>query len=86
MVTDGEVAGRVGDVRQHGDKWGFTVYDRMSRELCAFAFHSERDARQAAKMMQDILARAASVSQCEEFASAEGFGAGLRLLYEFDWT
>ena len=52
----GEAVGSVSDVGQLGDEWGFTLYDGQEREIVAFAFESEKDARTAAKMMQDIVA------------------------------
>jgi hypothetical protein len=55
----------LGDVGQLGDEWAFTLYDALEREIAAFVFHDERDARQAHKMMQDVVARAMAVSPAE---------------------
>jgi len=61
MATmEGEPVGSIGDVGPLGDEWAFTLYDGQERELMAFVFHDERDARQAAKMMQNVPARAVS--------------------------
>jgi hypothetical protein len=49
-----------------GDEWAFTLYDVQEREIAAFVFHDERDARQAHKMMQDIVARTVAISPAEE--------------------
>ena len=57
MTTmEGKSVGSIGDVGPLGDEWAFTLYDGQERELMAFVFHDEREARQAAKMMQDVLA------------------------------
>jgi hypothetical protein len=63
---EGEQAASVGDVGQLGDEWAFTLFDQEEREIAAFVFHDEREARQAAKMMQDIVARAVAVAVAEE--------------------
>jgi hypothetical protein len=56
MSSDvGEPVGSVGGVGQLGDEWAFTLYDGQGREIVAFVFHSERDARQGAEAMHDML-------------------------------
>jgi hypothetical protein len=67
MTTmEGIPAGSVGDIGPLGDEWAFTLYDHEEREILAFVFHTESDARAAARMMQDVLARAVALSPAEE--------------------
>jgi hypothetical protein len=62
MTTlEGEPVGSVSDIASLGDEWGVTVYDAKDREIAAFAFHTEIDARRAAKAMQSIVADAVAV-------------------------
>jgi hypothetical protein len=65
-MMEGEPVGTVGAVGPLGDEWAFTLYDGQESEIAAFVFENETDARKAAKMMQDILARAVAVSPAEE--------------------
>lgn len=58
-------AGSVGDVGQIGDEWAFTLYDNNERELLAFVFVEEGEARRAAKAMQMIVAEACALSPAE---------------------
>ena len=58
-------AGSLGDVGQLGDEWSFTLYDHQEREIVAFVFESEGDARRAAKAMQMIVAEASALSPAE---------------------
>jgi hypothetical protein len=67
MTTmEGEPAASVGDIGQLGDECAFTLFDSQEREIAAFVFRDERDARQAHKMMNDIVARAVAISPAEE--------------------
>ena len=43
---EGEHVGSIGDVGPLGDEWAFTLRDSREREVAAFVFHDERDARQ----------------------------------------
>ena len=54
-MMEGVPAGSIGDVGQLGDKWSFTLFDNNERELLAFVFVEEGEARRAAKAMQEIL-------------------------------
>jgi hypothetical protein len=65
-MMEGVPAGHVGDVAQLGDEWAFTLFDHEEREIAAFVFHDEREARQAHKAMQDIVARSIAISPAEE--------------------
>jgi hypothetical protein len=45
----GELIGSIDDVGPLGDEWAFTLYDDgQEREIAAFAFETEKDARSAA--------------------------------------
>ena len=55
-------AGSVGDVGSIGDEWAFTLYDNNKRELLAFVFVEEGEARRAAKAMQEILTGVAALA------------------------
>ncbi|HEX4080081.1 MAG TPA: hypothetical protein VHX61_14545 [Rhizomicrobium sp.] len=63
--TEGETAASIGDVGRLGDEFAFTLFDGQDREIAAFVFETEQDARAGAKMMQDILARTVAVSPAE---------------------
>ena len=52
----------MGDVGPLGDEWAFTLYDHEERELLAFVFVEEGEARRAAKAMQEILAGVAALA------------------------
>jgi hypothetical protein len=58
-------AGSVGDIDRLGDEWALTLFDTKDREIAAFVFQTERDARKAHRMMQDIVARSVAVSAGE---------------------
>ena len=47
MMPEGQEAGSVGDVGPIGDEWSFTLFDHQEREIVAFVFGSEGDARRA---------------------------------------
>lgn len=64
-MEDGMRAGSVGDVGQLGDKWSFTLFDSNERELLAFVFVEEGEARRAAKAMQDILTGVAALAPAQ---------------------
>lgn len=66
-MMEGMPAGSGGDVGPLGDEWAFTLFDHEEREIAAFVFHDERTARQAAKAMQDIVARAIAISPSYEW-------------------
>jgi hypothetical protein len=55
----------VGDVGPLGDEWAFTLYDHEERELLAFVFVEEGEARRAAKAMQEILAGVAALAPAQ---------------------
>jgi hypothetical protein len=57
-----DAAGSVGDVEEMGDEYGFTLYDSAENEIAAFAFHNEREARIAHKMMEAVVTMALAVS------------------------
>ena len=52
----------MGDVGPLGDDWAFTLYDHEERELLAFVFVEEGEARRAAKAMQEILTGVAALA------------------------
>ena len=58
-------AGSVGDVGRLGDKWAFTLYDNNERELLAFVFVEEGEARRTARAMQETLAGVAALAPAE---------------------
>jgi hypothetical protein len=58
-------AGSVGDVGELGDEWSFTLFDKDEREIVAFVFESEGDARRAAKAMQMVVAEALALAPPE---------------------
>ena len=64
-MMEGMLAGTVGDVGQLGDEWAFTLYDKDEREIVAFVFVEEGEARRAAKAMQMIVAEACALSPAE---------------------
>ena len=66
MMPEGKEAGSVGDVGPLGDEWSFTLFDKDEREIVAFDFESEGDARRAAKAMQMIVAEACALSPAED--------------------
>jgi hypothetical protein len=59
---EGIEAGSVSDVAEMGDEWGFTLYDSSEREIAAFAFHNEREARIARKMLEAVVTMALAIS------------------------
>jgi hypothetical protein len=65
MMPEGMRAGSVGDVGPIGDEWAFTLYDNTDRELLAFVFTEEGEARRAAKAMQDILTGVAALAPAQ---------------------
>lgn len=65
-MEGGMRAGSVGDVGELGDEWSFTLYDHEDREILAFVFENEADARKAHKAMQETLARAVALSPAED--------------------
>ena len=65
MMPEGEQAGHVGDVGPIGDEWAFTLYDNNDRELLAFVFVEEGEARRAAKAMQEILVGVAALAPAQ---------------------
>jgi hypothetical protein len=68
-MEEGMRAGSVGDVGQLGDKWSFTLFDNNDRELLAFVFVEEGEARRAAKAMQDILTGVAALVRAPDTQS-----------------
>jgi hypothetical protein len=64
-MMEGESAASIGDVGHLGDEWAFTLFDTQDREIAAFVFNDERDARQAHKAMQVVVTRAMAVSPTE---------------------
>ena len=65
MMPEGKEAGCVGDVGPLGDEWSFTLFDKDEREIVAFVFGIEGDARRAAKAMQMMVAEASALSPAE---------------------
>jgi hypothetical protein len=66
LTSEGELVGSVGDVGPSGDEWGFSLYDGEERELLAFMFNDEHDARAAAKAMQEVMARVVALAPADE--------------------
>jgi hypothetical protein len=62
---EGREAGSVGDVGPLGDEWSFMLYDHQEREIVAFVFGIEGDARRAAKAMQMTVAEASALAPAE---------------------
>jgi hypothetical protein len=56
-----------------GDEWGFTLYDAHDREIVAFCFHTEAEARQAHKMMDHVVHHAIAISPAEGASVAVPF-------------
>ena len=69
-MPEGKEAGSVGDVGQLGDKWSFTLFDNNDRELLAFVFVEEGEARRAAKAMQEILTGVAALAPAQGIQSS----------------
>ena len=65
MMPEGGAAGSVGEVGPIGDEWAFTLFDNTDRELLAFVFMEEGEARRAAKAMQEILAGVAALAPAQ---------------------
>jgi hypothetical protein len=65
MMPEGKEAGCVGNVAPLGDEWSFTLFARQEREIAAFVFESEGDARRAAKAVQMIVAEASALAPAE---------------------
>jgi hypothetical protein len=65
MMPEGGAAGSVGEVGPIGDEWAFTLFDNTGRELLAFVFTEEGEARRAAKAMQEILAGVAALAPAQ---------------------
>lgn len=66
MMPEGKEAGSVGDVGPIGDEWSFTLFDNQEREIVAFVFGIEGDARRAAKAMQMMVAEASAIAPAAE--------------------
>ena len=64
-MMEGMPAGSVGDVGHLGEEWAFTLYDKNERELLAFVFVEEGEARRAAKAMKEILAGVAALEPAQ---------------------
>ena len=69
MMSEGKEAGSVGEVGPIGDEWSFMLFDNEEREIVAFVFAIEGDARQAAKAMQMVVAEACALAPAESVPS-----------------
>ena len=54
---------------QLGDEFAFTLYDHEDRELLAFVFAEEGEARRAAKVMQTIVTGTSALAPAESRTS-----------------
>jgi len=63
MAThEGEPAGCVGAIVPIGDDFGFVLFDSADRSVSVLVFHTEEDARHAAKVLQGVVERAVAVT------------------------
>jgi hypothetical protein len=65
-MEEGLPAGSVSDIGKIGEEFSFTLYDHEDRELMAFLFDNEADARGAWFEMKRILGRAVALSPADD--------------------